>query len=66
VIFEQELFLILTSASYFFLAGCFSLAPPVMQRVFGSVNGAQIYGFIFSAFAMAAIGGSMFVKVLSF
>jgi hypothetical protein len=37
--------------------------PPAAQKLFGSKNGGTIYGIVYSAFGVAAIGGSYFSKV---
>ena len=51
-------------ACYFLLAGNFALAPPAIQRLFGPEHGTLIYGLVYSAFGLAAIGGSMITKQL--
>ena len=45
------------------MAGTFALMPPAAQKLFGSKNGGTIYGIVYSAFGVAAIGGSYFSKV---
>ena len=49
--------------SYFCLAGSFALIPPATQKLFGPKNGATIYGIVYSAFGLAAIGGQFASKV---
>ena len=53
----QMPFLVATGLCYFCLAGNFALMPPATQRIFGTKNGASIYGLLYSAFAFASIGG---------
>eukprot|EP01042_Synura_sphagnicola_P008341 gene8341-10692_t len=59
---SKEFFVAITCASFFTLAGNFALVPPAVQRIFGPRNGAQIFGVLFSAFAVAVIGGSFLSK----
>eukprot|EP01035_Chromulina_nebulosa_P027102 gene27102-35593_t len=57
-------FLVATGMCFFCLAGNFALMPPATQRIFGTKNGASIYGLLYSAFAFASIGGLVLSKTL--
>ena len=59
----QALFLSVNCLCYFCLAGNFAMMPPAIQRMFGSKNGALIYGLIYSAFGTAAIVTMFLSKV---
>lgn len=57
-------FTVATCLCYFFLAGNFALMPPAIQKMFGTKNGALIYGLVYSAFGVASIGGMLLGKSL--
>ena len=59
----QAFFLSINCLCYFCLAGNFAMMPPAIQRMFGSKNGALIYGLIYSAFGTAAIVTMFISKV---
>ena len=53
-----------TMSVYFTLGGAFAMFPPAIQKRFGARNGVTIYSYIFTAFAVASIGGSILAKRL--
>eukprot|EP01041_Mallomonas_annulata_P013177 gene13177-27867_t len=59
---SKTAFMAVTCLSFFALAGNFALAPPAIQRLYGATNGAKIYGYLFSAFGVASVGGLMISK----
>lgn len=52
-----------TSLLYFCLAGNFALIPPGVLKLFGPQHGPTIYGLVYSAFGVAAVGGQFIAKV---
>lgn len=58
-------FLFGTGLLLFCLGGNFAMFPALTTKVFGNREGAKIYGFVFSAFAVASIFGSKLTKVIS-
>eukprot|EP00904_Undaria_pinnatifida_P002840 jgi/Undpi1/12557/HiC_scaffold_6.g02226.m1 len=57
-------YLLGTGLLLFCLGGNFAMFPALTSKVFGGLNGAKIYGVIFSAFAMASISGTFLTKNL--
>mmetsp|Transcript_27841 Transcript_27841/g.28089 ORF Transcript_27841/g.28089 Transcript_27841/m.28089 type:complete len:483 (+) Transcript_27841:44-1492(+) len=61
---SKPMFLVMTCLCFFCLAGNFALVPPAIQRLYGSLNGAKIYSYLFSAFGVASVGGLFLSKAL--
>lgn len=53
-----------TMSVYFTLGGVFAMFPPAVQKRFGARNGVTIYSYLFTAFALASVGGSILAKRL--
>ena len=62
---SKSTFMMNTCALFFCLAGNLALMPSAVQRMFGPMQGATIYGFFFSAFAVASICGGFLTKALA-
>jgi len=58
------LFLLATCLSFFCLGGAFSMAPTCCAIAFGPNSAPKIYGYLFSAFALASLGGVQLAKRL--
>ena len=62
---SKATFMANTCALFFCLAGNLALMPSAVQRMFGPASGATVYGFFFSAFAVASICGGFLTKSLA-
>jgi OFA family oxalate/formate antiporter-like MFS transporter len=60
----RSTFLLATTVMLFCLGGNFAMFPAETMRKFGPANGSLVYGFMFSAFALAAILGPFVSKIL--
>lgn len=61
---NKFLFLLSTCLAFFCLGGVFSMAPTCCAIAFGSANAPSIYSLLFSAFAVASLGGVQLAKKL--
>ena len=57
-------FLLSTCVSFFLLGGVFSMAPTCCASAFGPDIAASVYSLVFSAFAIASIGGVQLARQL--
>ena len=57
-------FLVATCVAFFFLGGIFSTAPTCVSAVFDPTIAASVYSLVFSAFAIASIGGVQLAQAL--
>lgn len=62
--YDPKAFLASTCISFFCLGGTFSMAPTCCAAAFGPKNAPRIYGLLFSAFAIASLGGVHLAKQL--
>lgn len=61
---NKFLFLLSTCLAFFCLGGVFSMAPTCCAIAFGSASAPSIYSLLFSAFAVASLGGVQLAKKL--
>lgn len=57
-------FLVAIALSFFCLGGMFSMVPSAVGILFGTADAAQIYSYLFSAFAVASLAGVKLAKAL--